>query len=43
MIALAAAAASAGQPSPAVAQEQAGPLRVYVIVLDGLKPTRSGR
>ena len=42
MIALAAAAASLGQSSPARAQEQPGPLRVYVIVLDGLKTEEVG-
>ena len=41
-IVLAAAFASLGHPGPAAAQEPPGPLRVYVVVLDGLKPAEVG-
>ena len=41
-IALAAVLASLGAASPASAQEPPGPLRVYVLVLDGMKPQEVG-
>ncbi|HSC29147.1 MAG TPA: alkaline phosphatase family protein, partial [Vicinamibacterales bacterium] len=42
LIVLAAASWSPGSEAPAAAQEGPGPLRVYVVVLDGLKPEEVG-